>query len=244
MTRKAFETPSFYEIIDDIVDDKLFDLNIAMPATVVSVDAKKRRVSVQPSFRRVFVNIPEPVDIPVIQDVPLAEIRANDALISMPIAKGDHVLLIFSQRDLTDWKKTGGRDVPATSRRNHLSDAIALPCLYPSDHAIDVDPNALVVRYGGSRISLKKSESLKLEAVNAKLDMTKDGKFYVGNGTVELLDLLNQTLTQIQNTLDGILALTVLAPSGTTSTPINSATFTAIKSNVSSIATLLGKIKS
>ena len=69
------------------------------------------------------------------------------------------------------------------------------------------------------------------------------GQVALGGPTVELLDLLDQTMTQFDQTLTAIEAITVPTAVGPSGPPINSAAFIAIQSSLATIKGLLDGIK-
>lgn len=228
--RHPSESASLIQVFENIMEDRLALLNVSMPAKVTSIDSLTGLLSVQPCFKRQYIDQVNPVNLPIIEGVPLAEIRAGDAIISVPIAEGDFVTLWFSQRSLEKWKTDGRTDITGDSRKHHISDAIAYPGGYPISKNIKTDRTALIMQYGGSKVSLKKDESVDIECVTSKINMTKDGKIKIGNGSVDLLDLLNTFLDEFTKATYP----TALGPTGTVVNPLP---FQAI---IQKLATILG----
>ena len=82
-----------------------------------------------------------------------------------------------------------------------------------------------------------------VKASGATLKLGK-GKVGLGGVTAELLDLFNQTLTQLISTLTDIQAETHVGNLGfPTSPPVNTAAFASLQASVTQIQTLLGTIK-
>lgn len=86
------------------------------------------------------------------------------------------------------------------------------------------------------------SQGIKLTEKDGGILNLSGGKVALGS-TDELLDLFDQTLDEIIKTEDGIVALTVPTAVGPSGPPINSATFTAIKSALDTIKSNLAAIK-
>lgn len=218
---KQQRTPTLSEVIQAGIESALLNLNTCMPGIVQSYNTGKNTVDVQPVFKRAYEN-GDTAEIPVIRNVPVCYPRANQAAITFPIKAQDTVLLLFSQRTLDSWKLKGGKIQPGDSRNHDLSDAVAIPGIYPSTNFVPVDPDNLVIRYLLSKITVKKNGTIELQAGGAKINMTKTGKISIGNGVVDLLDLLDKTL-------DAILSLSVSTALGPSGPPINSTQFQAIK---------------
>jgi hypothetical protein len=220
--------PTLPQLIQEALEERLMYVNTIMPAKVVEIDETTGLLTVEPSFKRKYRHQTDAISLPLIAGVPLADMRANDAIISMPIAVGDHVTLWFSQRSLENWKADGRTAVPGTRNIHHISDAIAYPGTYPINKNIKTDRSLLTIKFGASQVKLAKDASVEVSCKSGKFRITSDGKIYAGNGTVELLDLFAQTLAAIKL----IQVPTALGPSGV---PANVATFTQIEQKLGSI---------
>lgn len=103
------------------------DLHVSIPAKVVRVELAKGLVDAQPLVKDVFDG--QAVSVPVIPNVPVVWPGAGGYRLTFPIAAGDIVLLVFSDRSLDLWLEKGGEVDPEDPRRHALSDAIAIPGL-------------------------------------------------------------------------------------------------------------------
>lgn len=167
-------TPSFAQVLNDAIDSKLLELHTAMPGVIESYNAKTGQANIAPSFKRKFVG-KDAEPLPVISNVPIVHMRTATASIRMPIAKGDKVLLIFSERSIDAWKQSGGLLDPKHNRFHDLSDAFAILGAYPGIEAF---------KASGAPEDLEFTNKL------AKLLMKPNGKLMFGNGTVDLLSLV------------------------------------------------------
>ena len=238
------ETPTMAGALQAVIQTALLQMNTCLPGEVQSYNPLTGTVNVQPSIKRKYVKDAEVVLLPIINNVPLVFPRANDAAITFPVKKGDSVLLIFSQRSIENWKTTGGTVEAGDPRHHDLSDAFAIPGVYPATAPlIGVDGENLVIRHGlTSKITVKKDE-VEVAVGTAKLVVKQSGKFSIGNGVVEFLDLMEKHLTRVSTILDNVIALTVPTGVGPSGPPINSALFTADKVNIELLKTQLGAIK-
>lgn len=137
-------TPTLAEVIRNAIEGRLVDLHTALPAQVISFDKDKQSVDVQPQIQRKFKN-GDIIDLPVIADVPLMFPRAGTAFISFPIREGDQVLLIFCERSIDRWVQDGGIVDPDDTRKHDLSDAIAIPGLYPFGDPVEVSEDDIII---------------------------------------------------------------------------------------------------
>jgi hypothetical protein len=117
-------------------------LRSAMPGKVVSFEPVKQTCVVQPMVQEMVLlpppatqqtpspgvtqNIPTPVSIKPLQDVPILMPRVPGWSITMPITAGTECLLIFADTCIDGWWDTGKLLPPYDRRRHDLSDAFAL----------------------------------------------------------------------------------------------------------------------
>jgi len=140
--------PSLEAFIERMMELRLADLHVSLPAKVIRYDAEKQQADVQPLLQRRYTD-GRTVELPVITNVPVWHARAGTAIIHMPV-KPDHIVqLVFSERSLDRWKSQGGRGAvdPADPRKHHLSDCVAYPGGYPFADASPVgDEDAIEIK--------------------------------------------------------------------------------------------------
>jgi hypothetical protein len=144
------------------------ELHTCLPAEVVRVqtgDHARQFVDVLPALQRRAVNEDgETVDekLPVIPMVPVAYPQGGGFFISVPLAVGDVVLLVFAERSIDSWIQTAKKNsqravLPGDVGMHPLDGAIALPC-GPAPRAEllhDVDGSNLVIgKDGGAQIHI------------------------------------------------------------------------------------------
>ena len=178
------------KVIQSAIDARLMSLHTCLPAIVTAYDSETQRATVQPEIRRKYIT-DEVVDLPPIQDVPVVWPRGGGAVLHFPLAVGDQVMLVFSERSIDEWKESGGQVLPEEFRKFDLSDAFAIPGGYPFSNPATVDGENVQLKYG-----------------NAELKMTKGGKFNLKGVNSELFALL----VQLTDTLSKDLTNTLLGP--------------------------------
>ena len=112
------------ELLDHAIDGALYRTHTAMIAQVVSFDADRNTVDVQPVLMRKMVGYGAR-PLPVIKSVPVAYYGAGGYCITFTPAKGDYCQLWVNERSLDRWKQTGGIVDPAKRRRHDMTDAVA-----------------------------------------------------------------------------------------------------------------------
>lgn len=156
-------SPTMAEALSLIMEARLRELHVAIPARVEAYDAATQKASVQPLIRakRVDVDGDELVErLPLIIGVPVVFPAAGGFRLTFPVVPGDTVLLVFSEASLDVWLQTGGDVDPRDDRRNHLSDAIAIPGLHPFNaaHTGAGSGNMTMGKDGGAQIAITPTE--------------------------------------------------------------------------------------
>jgi len=101
----------------------------ALPGLVQSVDLAKQTVSVQPAIRGAITHADGSVRfvaMPMLVDVPIMWPRAGGFALTLPVAVGDDVLVVFASRCIDAWWQNGGQGAPIESRMHDLSDGFAI----------------------------------------------------------------------------------------------------------------------
>lgn len=194
-------TTSLSELIRQVINFELTEMHVCMPGKIESYNAGDNTATVKPTLSRRFRGATEPIEYPVIAKVPIVQPRTAKARINFPIEKGDLCLLIFADRNIENWLQSRGNEPKEVNdlRRHNLSDAFAILGGYPLElPAPPKFPGAL------------------------NIEIEQGVKVAITNGTVELLDLIDQTLTAIQS-------LTVTTSSTPSGVPNNAAVFLQIQ---------------
>jgi len=175
------ETPTLDKIILMGIESRLFDLHTCLPAVVEKYNKAKNTVDVTPSLKRKYES-GDIVNYPVILNVPVAFPRGGSFSITHPIKKGDSVILVFAERSLDVWKKSGGIVDPQDPRKFNVTDAFAIPGGYPE--------NKPVAGASDSAVRIINGDSL--------IELTEDAKFKIQKmGGDDFLKLMSDTLQAI-----------------------------------------------
>lgn len=162
MTAKITATLS--QVLSTAIESYIDDLTIALPCRVLSYDPAKQTAKLQPEIKKSVLNTKDELDsesLPALPNVPVAFPRAGDWFLSMPVAVGDKMYVIFSSRSISEWRKTGAESLPEDQRVHPLNGAVAIPGnLYPDSQALgNVHANDLVIgKDTGARIYVKDDE--------------------------------------------------------------------------------------
>ena len=110
----------------EILNSFMCNVHTIAIGQVISYDATKHTIKVQPCFKRKLEN-GSTILLPLLEDVRVLQFGNKFFEISFELLPGDHVILLFSERALDAWGLTGGIVDPANVRKFDLSDAIAIP---------------------------------------------------------------------------------------------------------------------
>jgi hypothetical protein len=216
---KKSTTPPLEEVMRAAVREGLYNVNTCIPGVVQSFDSATNTISVQPALMRQYETDTTPTKMPIINKVPVCYPRGGNFKMKWALQAGDYVTLVFSQRSIDLWKSQGGTVDPVEGRRFHMSDAIAIPGGWPSNHPItDSVSGQTVIESGSLQIIIEDS-----------------GKIKITNGGAELLASISAALDAIKT------AFTALSTDTTnvsgTPTPLTGA------SQYSTAATAIGSAK-
>jgi hypothetical protein len=165
------------ESLDRFFDYYLSNLHTAMPAKIEQYDYRSQRASVKPVFVESYVGGDykiRPTEYPVINNVPVLFQRGGGAFMTFPLKKDDLVLLLFTERTLDKWQEGQGLDLIKVTdmRMHHLSDAIAIPGLYPKGKPIkNIHEKDVVIGLdtGDSEIHITPSGEVQIKAGAVRL---------------------------------------------------------------------------
>lgn len=102
----------------------------AMPGIVVDADLEAMTLTVQPSIQ---VSVTDEkgqvksINMPLLIHVPIVYPSAGGFTLTLPIAAGDEVLVVFASRCIDAWWQSGGIGRPMEARMHDLSDGFAIP---------------------------------------------------------------------------------------------------------------------
>ena len=142
------------DIIKQAQRTAMAGLHVSMPGKVSKVNGNS--IDVQPSIKlkteKGNKSSAQLLNVPVVQPA------SGGFEITFPIHVGDDVLVVFSDKCLDAWTKTGKESNEAEHRSHHLSDAIAII-------GLQSEPNSKVRKTGG----------LEIKGHGAKIELTKAG---------------------------------------------------------------------
>lgn len=203
------------DILRQAINSQIENIHTAIPASIVNYDFEEQKATVQPLIRNRFRD-GRVEDMPEIVAVPVIFPRTANFSLHYPLNRGDYVLLLFMEKSIDQWLETGGQSTPLDSRKFDLSDAVAIPGLYPFSLLSPAEDNENVqVNFGLSKIKISPT-----------------GQYCVHGASEELMSILDELFTAIS-------AITIAADQSGVPNPVipinNLSTFTALQTRFNTL---------
>ena len=134
MSTNSEETPRLGTIINAAIARVLASVFTALPARVERYDASRREVDLQVMVFESFFDpsgAREVKEIPVVPSVPVVFPGNASGGMTHVVARGDFVLAVFASSSIDSWLATGIAGAPSDDRHHNVSDAVAIPGLFP-----------------------------------------------------------------------------------------------------------------
>lgn len=149
-------------------------LNTAIPGIVHAYDPSTRRATVQPAIDLLKTDGTR-MSQPLIPNVPVVWPATGQWTMVAPLAAGDAVMLVISQRGLTDFKRRFQQAAPDVDRIMSLSDAIAIPGFGPMQITPASATGACVQNASGTEFIALEPDGIRMRTAG-KLSLTdRDG---------------------------------------------------------------------
>lgn len=135
-----------HEAIQSVVQEALSNIHTVTLAVVEKVNANT--IDVLPVVSRVVDG--KVINLPLFVDVPPIFLQGGSSYTAYPLKKGDHCLLLVSERCFDDWYHGGDFKPPLEHRMHDYSDSFALVGINPLASAITIP--AVTTHFGDKHI--------------------------------------------------------------------------------------------
>jgi hypothetical protein len=166
-----------HEILNDSFEFNFSKFNFCKTGIITSVNSNNT-VNVKPS---IMTTAPDGTvfEQPTIYNVQVCDQRTATASVTLPIAKGDQCLLLFTDESLDNWQQSKSSEAinPEDGRTHDISDCICIVGLWQNGKGDYID-----------------YESLTIKNQNCKM-VIKDNKVAIGTSTAELLQIIADLIT-------------------------------------------------
>lgn len=171
MTRPV--TPTLTSVMQLAINNSLMDLHVALPCKVESYNVTEQTANLKPMIKRSIKKqngTTQHESLPVIPNVPIAMPRFGDWFLSAPIAQGDFMFIVCSEKNMDQWRAKGTETESGELATHTLDGAVAFPCnLYPSDQALSSAhaDNMVLGKDDGAQIHIKPNGEVHIYEENA-----------------------------------------------------------------------------
>lgn len=157
-------------LLEILKEDIFINLNVCLPATVISYNNSNNQANLQPSIQSVLED-DSFVDLPQLLNVPVLELGGNGLSVKIPLKSGDTGIVMFCDRDITLFKQEKKNTQPNTLRKHDLSDGIFIPMRFGNS--------------GSSNILIQSDDGttqfeITNNGINVKGNITVDGDVIAG----------------------------------------------------------------
>ena len=139
--------PTLPDLLREAIRSSIALLHTSIPGEVLSYDRAKQtaqvKLVVRGKRRDLQTGTLSTYSFTPLVNVPVVWPGGGDASLTFDLSKGDRVVVIFAERDISRWLSTGtAPSDPADTRRHDLSDAIAIPQINPYTDPLASDATA------------------------------------------------------------------------------------------------------
>lgn len=194
----------------------------ALPGILQSYDPAEMTAVVQPAIQGRMTaqdGTVSLVDLPLLVDCPVQFPSGGGVTMTLPLAAGDEVLVVFSSRCLDAWWESGGVQTPLEARMHDLSDGFVIPGVRSQPRVLSPAPSA-------TKAQLRSDDGetvIELDPVAQTLALTAPGGTTINadtviNGTLHVTGAITtdaSVTAAVEVTADGI-ALTTHLHGGVT----------------------------
>lgn len=135
--------PSLPEVLESVVRHHLRGVHTSLPAKVLKFDPEANTVDVELATDDAIVDPKTKARSyeahPALGGVPVIWPRGGGYVMTLPLAPGDFVWLMFSEQALGEWRTSGSRSRPVDARRHSIGYPYALPGAFPDVRALSTD---------------------------------------------------------------------------------------------------------
>lgn len=170
--------PNLRDLLDIHTKEVMLAMNCHAIARVQSFDSAKQTITATINYKKtIFQKSANDkyeavlIDYPILLDVPVVVMGGGAFRLTFPIQKGDDCLILFNDRSIDNWFKSGQVVGVSSPRLHSLSDGIAIVGLNSLQSSIDnYDMTRAMLRNGETMVGI--SETLVKIANNTTTLMT------------------------------------------------------------------------
>lgn len=177
----------FTTTLGDLITSKLADVHTSVPAKITAVNYGNGTASAQPLVKTV-VGTSKTIPYPELKDIPIVVSSGNagKSKITFPIKPGDTVLVVFSERDPSNFLQSSGENLSNPQQNTYLGlfPIAIIPCLSAGATVSAIDSENIIIQNELSVITLKPDGTLIFGNGILNLEAKPDGNFVVNGAKI------------------------------------------------------------
>jgi len=147
MSDQTINPPDFDDVLKESRNTLLSNINCVQIGKISKVnDNQTCEIEIQVKRR---VKGKEIASYPLLVDCPYFVLSGGGAYIDMPVAPDDYCIILFNDRNFSEWWSTGNVKEPEDKRKHALSDGIAIVGINPETSFLERD-GSIVTIFGTS----------------------------------------------------------------------------------------------
>ena len=176
----------------EMIDRAMTGINTCLPGMIESFDSATQLATVLPciQIKTVIDEVTAFMDMPICVNVPVLFPFASVAgfALTLPITAGDPCLLVFSQRCIDNWVKSGGSQPPESGvgvRHHDITDAFAIMAPAPMPSILGAwNSSGIEIRNraSSSKVTVENT-SVKITVGTTVITVASDGTITMNAGT-------------------------------------------------------------
>jgi len=174
MTASEQMPPNLKILLDELKAEIFATLNCVQIGKIEKVTPGAQTIEATIQIKRVAADGSSTL-YPVLVDCPYFVLQGGGAYLDMPIKAGDFCVVLFNDRNIDNWWKSGTAMDPDDFRKHSLSDGIALVGLNPSSKVLSQD-GTWVRLLGTSGPGAEQPAARETDPI--QIDATSDAAFY------------------------------------------------------------------
>lgn len=152
--RGPITDPDLINVLEKAKRDVKTTLNCVKIGTIQSFDKDTQTASIKISHKQVISidedGVKTTKDYPLLLECPVMVLFGGVDFLSLPIEAGDSCIVLFSDRQIDNWLKSGDGTIPSVGRTHDISDGIAIVGIRPLTNSIqNYLENGIRLSHGG-----------------------------------------------------------------------------------------------
>lgn len=202
--KKIIVDPTLKDLLDVAKEDVMLDTNCHAIGTIQAFDSATQTATVTINYKKTIFEWDKKtssyknvlLSYPILAEVPVVILGGGAAQITFPITKGDECLVLFNDRDFSNWYAGNNNGPVASSRLHSFTDAIVLVGIRSSASKLgDYDATRARLRNGSTQVAVSSS------------------KVKINNSTRNLNTILQDLIAQIKSM---VISVSAVSPTGGT----------------------------